>query len=181
MLANACVMPACAASGNVTAETAFGLISAPTTRAFMAWPANYPPSANTLDGREFWLRLGILVTTGGSITYGPSIRLYSGANTGLTTFTSDTAIITPSAPTISTATRLITIFARCQWDITSAHLNGSYTLEVDSAYTATAALTAGLTSGVATQSAIQFCVTGIFGTTNASNNAILKYFEMDLI
>ena len=170
-------MPACGASGNVVAETAFGLVSAPATRAFMG-PLATPQG---FDGREFWLRLGILVTTGTSSTYGPSIRLYSGGNTALTTFTNDTAIITPSAPTIATATRLITIAARCQWDSTTARLNGEYKMNADSAFTTWASLTAGLTSGVATQGAIQWCVTGIFGSTNAGNTAVLKYFEMDTI
>jgi hypothetical protein len=138
-----------------------------------------------LDGREFLLRLGIVVTTGTSSTYGPSIRLYSGGNTGLTTFTNDTAIITPAAPTIATVTRLITINARLMWSLdptpANSRLNGSYTMQVDTAFTAWATLTAGLSAGAGSAAVLNFCVTGIFGSTNASNTAVLKYLELDLV
>lgn len=169
-------MPGCGASGNVTAETAFGIGN---VRAFCAVPSWIQNSH--LDGRELGLRCGILVTTGGSLTYGPSIRFYSGGNTNLTTFTNDTAIITPSAPTIATATRMLTIEARVSWDPSTARLQGRYCWEVDATFTNWATLTAGLTSGVTNAGNIAFCVTGIFGTTQANNTAVLKYFEMDLI
>lgn len=173
----------CAASGNVVAETAFGIAPANTVRAFLTMPTLI--GSSSLDGREFLLRIGIVVTTGGAITYGPSIRLYSGGNTALTTFTNDTAIITPAAPTISTVTRLITINARLMWSLdptpANSRLNGSYTMQVDTAFTAWATLTAGLSAGAASAAALNFCVTGIFGTTNAANTAVLKYFECDLV
>lgn len=171
-------MPGTVASGNVTAETAFGLSGAATTRAFTP---SIPIPANSLDGHEMELRLGIIATTGTSSTYGPSIRLYSGGNTALTTFTNDTAIITPAAPTLATTTKLITITGRVSWDISTGHLNGYYMMTVDATFTTWAALTAGLTSGVSTQNLIRFCVTGIFGSSNGSNTAVLKYFEIDLV
>ncbi len=173
-------MPACSPSGNVIAETAFGISPANTVRAALVTPLTA-----SLDGRELVLRLGIVVTTGGVITYGPSIRLYSGGNTGLTTFTNDTAIITPAAPTISTVTRLITINARLMWSIdptpANSRLNGSYMMQVDTAFTAWATLTAGLSALAASAGVLNFCVTGIFGTTNGANTAVLKYFELDLV
>lgn len=172
-------MATCTASGNVTAETAFGVAPANTVRAFLAMPANI--SSTSLDGHEIILRAGILVTTGASLTYGPSIRLYSGSNTGLTTFTSDTAIVTPTAFTIATATRMFTVEARLSWDVTTARLQGRYCFEVDTTFTNWVTLTAGLTSGATNASNLSWCLTGIFGTTNASNTAVLKYFEMDLV
>jgi hypothetical protein len=168
----------CSASGNVTSETAFGLAPGNTVRGALNMPGWV--SNSSLDGHEIILRAGILVTTGASLTYGPSIRLYSGGNTNLTTFTNDTAIITPSAPTIATATRLISIEAILNWDVTTARLAGQYRMLVDTTFTAWATLTAGLSSGVANASSVNWCVTGIFGTTNGSNTAVLKYFEMDL-
>lgn len=172
-------MPTCSASGNVTAETAFGIAPANTVRAFLAMPSFV--SSSSLDGREIILRAGILVTTGASLTYGPSIRLYSGGNTALTTFTNDTAIVTPTAFTIATATRMFTVEARLSWDVTTARLQGRYCFEVDTTFTNWVTLTAGLASGVANAANIQWCMTGIFGTTNAGNTAVLKYFEMDLV
>jgi hypothetical protein len=176
-------MAGCAASGNVIAETAFGIAPANTVRAFLTMPTMI--GSSTLDGREFLLRLGIVVTTGASLTYTPSIRLYSGGNTALTTFTNDTAIITPGAITIATVTRLITINARLMWSIdptaANSRLNGSYTMQADTAFTAWAALTAGLSAGAASAAALDFCVTGIFGTTNGANTAVLKYCELDLV
>lgn len=172
-------MPQCAASGNVIAETAFCTIPANTVRGFLPMPATI--SNGYLDGREIILRLGILVTTGASLTYGPSIRLYSGGNTGTVTFTNDTAIVTPTVFTIATATRLFTCEARLSWDVTTARLQGRYCFEVDTTFTNWVTLTAGLSAGVTNASNLQWCVTGIFGTTNASNTAILKYFEMDVV
>lgn len=171
--------PQAAASGNVIAETAFGLIPGNTVRTTLAMPSGI--ANQYLDGREIVLRAGILVTTGGSLTYGPSIRLNSGGNTNLTTFTSDTAIITPTPFTIATATRLFTLIARLSWDAATARLNGQYAFNIDTVFTTWVTLTAGLTSGVANASALNWLITGIFGTTNGSNTAILKYFEMDVV
>jgi hypothetical protein len=176
-------MAGCFTQANPTAESAFCIAPAGTVRAFLAMPTAI--GSSTLDGREFLLRLGIVVTTGGAITYAPSIRLYSGGNTAATTFTNDTAIITPAAPTISTVTRLITINARAMWSLdptaANSRLNGSYTMQVDTAFTAWAAFTAGLSAGAASAAALAFCVTGFFGTTNGANTAVLKYMEADLI
>ena len=170
---------AAAASGNVTAETAFGQAAATSTRTTLTMPSNI--ANQYLDGREIVLRAGILVTTGGSLTYGPSIRLNSGGNTNLTTFTNDTAIVTPTPFTLATLTRLCTITARLSWDVTTARLNGSYCFNIDATYTNWVTLTAQLTSGVASASSIVWLITGIFGTTQANNTAVLKYFEMDVL
>lgn len=172
-------IPTCSASGNVTAESAFCLAPGNTVRGFAGLPGNI--SNSSLDGRELVLRCGILVTTGASLTYQPSVRLYSGGNTGLTTFTNDTAIITPTAFTLATVTRLFSLEARLNWDVATARLNGRYCFNIDTTFTNWVTLTAGLSAGVANASAIAFCLTGIFGTTNGSNTALLKYLELDLI
>ena len=172
-------MPGCAASGNVTAETAFGVNPANTVRAFCAMPSSIQNSH--LDGRELLLRMGILITGGTTTNYTPSLRLYSGGNTGLTTFTNDTAIATPAAFAVNTVTRLFTMQARLSWDVTTARLNGSFAYNIDTTFTTWATLTAGLSAGVANASAILWCLTGLFSATNGSNTAILKYFEMDLL
>jgi len=181
-MANSTTIAAChgtVGQGNVTAETAFGQASASTTRAFAqlpSWVGN-----DMIDGRELIVRAAWLVTTGGSLTYVPAIRFYRGDQTALTTFTNDVAVCVPSAVTIGTATRLLTINARMNWDKATARLNGCYTLQADTAFTAWAALTAGLSANVTNASAIGFFATGIFGTTQASNVALLKYLEIDLL
>lgn len=172
-------MPTCTASGNVTAETAFGVAPANTVRAFVSMPSNIQNS--TIDGRELLLRLGILVTGGTTTNYTPSIRLYSGGNAALTTFTNDTAIATPAAFAVNTVTRMFTMQARLSWDVTTARLNGAFAFNIDTTFTTWATLTAGLSAGVANASAILWCLTGLFSATNANNTAVLKYFEMDLV
>lgn len=181
-MANSNTVAAChgaAASGNVTAETAFGQASATTVRAFAQIPATF--TNDFFDGREMLIRAAWLATTGASLTYLPSIRFYRGDQLGLTTFTNDVAIATPSAVTIGTTTRLLTINARINWDKTTARLNGCYTLQADTVFTAWAALTAGLSANVANYNAIGFFATGIFGTTNGANTALLKYLEIDVL
>lgn len=172
-------MPTCSASGNVTAESAFCLAPAGTVRGFLAMPSWV--SNSSLDGRELALRIGILITGGTTTNYTPSVRLYSGGNTAATTFTNDTAVITPTAFAVNTVTRLCTILARLSWDVTTARLNGQYAFNIDTTFTNWVTLTAGLSAGVANASAISWCLTGLFSATNANNTAVLKYFEMDLI
>ncbi len=177
-------MPPCAPNLNLTAESAFLLATTGSAvRAFMSMPSWV--SDNYLDGHELALRASIYVITGGAITFAPSIRLYSGSNTGVGTFTNDTAIITPTPPTLSTVTRLMSIEARLTWDVNTARLNGRYCFQVDNAapatYTAWATLTAGLTTGVTHASNINWCLTGLFGTSQTANSATLKFFEMDLV
>lgn len=174
-------MPSCAASGNTTAETAFGLPPGNTVRAFCSWPAAISSSNPILDGHQFLMRCGILITGGTTTNYAPSVRLYTGNNTGLTTFTGDTAIITPTAFAVNSVTRLWTLQAYCSWDSTTARLNGWYSHQIDTTFTAPVTLTAGLSSGVANVSNLMWCVTGFFSATNANNTAVLKYFEIDLV
>jgi hypothetical protein len=171
-------MQVCAASGNVTSESAFCQAPGNTVRAYCAAPITLGNMA--FDGRLFALRAAILITGGTTTNYTPSVRLYSGNNTGLTTFTSDTAIITPSAFAVNSVTRLWVLEAKLYWDPTSARLNGYYQMAIDTTYTSPVTLTAGLSSGVTTESALQWCLTGLFSASNGSNTAILKYFEMDL-
>lgn len=173
-------MGGCSASGNVTAETAFCLAPGNTVRGFVALPSAYAITS-IMDGREFMLRTAILITGGTTTNYTPSIRLYSGGNTGLTTFTNDTAIVTPSAFAVNSVTRLCVITAVCQWDGATARMNGRYTFNIDTTQTNWVTLTAGLSAGVATPDLLRFCLTGLFSATNAGNTAICKYFEMDLL
>ena len=171
--------PAAAATGNVTVETAFGQAAATTVRTTLAMPANI--ANQYLDGREILLRAGILITGGTTTNFTPSIRLNSGGQTNLTTFTNDTAIITPTAFAVNTVTRLCSMTARLSWDVTTARLNGSYCFNIDTTYTNWVTLTAGLSSGVASASSIVWLITGLFSATNAGNTALLKYFEMDVL
>jgi hypothetical protein len=172
-------MAAPSASGNVTAETAFGLAPANTSRVVIAVPAGF--SNSVLDGRELILRLAILITGGTTTNYTPSVRLNSGGQSNLTTFTNDTAIITPTAFAVNTVTRLFNLTAKLIWDPTTARLNGQYAFNIDTTFTNWVTLTAGLSAGVTNATAIQWLVTGIFSATNANNTAILKVFEMDLL
>ncbi len=172
-------MPTCSASGNVTAEAAFCLAPAGTVRGFLAMPSYI--SNSSLDGHEIVLRAGILINGGTTTNYAPSIRLYSGGNTAATTFTNDTAIVTPTAFAVNTVNRLFTVEARLSWDVTTARLNGRYCFNIDTTFTNWVTLTAGLSAGAASAAALQWCLTGFFSATNAGNTAICKYFEMDLI
>jgi hypothetical protein len=175
-------IPLCSASGNVTAETAFGLAPANAVRAAVSVPAGW--SNSVMDGRELALRVGILVTTGGALTWRPGIRFYQTlGNTNLTTFNAnDTLIINPAAQTISTATALWTINARLAWDPTTGAMTGSYESRCGTVnYAVWAALTANVTANMASASLMSFFVTGIFGTTQANNTAVLKYAELDLL
>lgn len=171
-------MAAVNASGNVTAETAFGLAPAGSVRASLDMPAI---SNQALDGREFILRLGVLVTTGGALTWRPGIRFYQTvANVDLTTFNAaDTLIINPAAVSISTTTLLWTIQARLAWDATTGRVSGRYESALDGTFVTWAALTAAITANAGTATLLRFFPTGIFGTTQANNTARLKYFEMD--
>lgn len=167
-------------SGNITTvETAFGISPANTVRAVAVVPASY--NNQVLDGREMLIRYAVVVTTGGSITYASNIRFYRTDQTNLTTFTNDVAIATQAATSIATATRMVVGNARVSWDSTTARLNGSFCYNVDTAFTTWATLTAGLSANVATAPTIGFFITSTFGTANGSNNAILKYLEIDLL
>lgn len=174
-------MPQCSASGNVVAETAFGLIPLNTVRATLDMPANM--ANDYLDGREFFLRLGVLVTTGGALTWRPGIRFYqTTANTNLTTFNAnDTLIANPAAVSISTTTLLWSLLCRVSWDKTTGRLSGSMRSALDGTFVTDAALTAPITANAATATLLRFFPTGIFGTTNGANTAVVKYFEMDVV
>jgi hypothetical protein len=167
------------ASGNVIAETAFGLAPGNTVRTTIGIPSTFSNSA--LDGREILLRAGILITGGTTTNYTPSVRLNSGGQSTLTVFTNDTAIITPTAFAVNSVTRLCTLQARLSWDVTTARLNGQYAFNIDTTFTNWATLTAGLSAGVTNATSIVFLLTGLFSATNANNTAILKYFEMDVV
>lgn len=174
-------MPQCSASGNVVAETAFGLIPANTVRATLDMPANM--ANQYLDGREFVLRLGVLVTTGGALTWRPGIRFYqTTGNTNLTTFNAnDTLIINPTAVSISTTTLLWTIQARLSWDATTDRVSGRYESALDGTFVSWATLTAPITANATSATLLRFFPTGIFGTSNGANTAVVKYFEMDVV
>lgn len=167
------------ASGNVTAETAFGIAPANSVRAYIQIPSGSPNGI--LDGRELLLRASILITGGTTTNYTPALRFYRGDQTGLTTFTNDTAVATPSAFAVNSVTRLFNLQARMQWDVTTARLNGQFAFNIDTTFTTWATLSAGLSSNVTTATSVGFFLTGIFSASNAGNTAILKQLEMDLL
>lgn len=175
-------MPATAASGNVVAETAFGLVNASSTRAAVSLPTTF--ANQYLDGKELLMRCAVLVTTGGALTWRPGIRFYqTTANVDLTTFNAnDTLIINPTAQSISTTTVLWTLNARLAWDSTTGVMTGSYESRCSTVnYAVWAALTANVTANMGSANLISFYLTGIFGTTQASNTARMKYFELDVV
>jgi len=170
---------AVSASGNVVAETAFGLAPANTVRATVGVPAGF--SNGALDGREMLLRASILATGGTTTNYTAAIRANVGGNSNLTTFTNDIAIMTPTAMAVNSVTRLINIQARLWWDVTTARMNGAFAYNIDTTFTTWATLTAGLSASVTTAPSLVFLITGIFSASNANNTAILKQFELDLL
>lgn len=171
--------PATSASGNVTAETAFGVAPANTVRATVF----VPPGTNNgaIDGKEMLLRAAILITGGTTTNYTPSVRFHRNDQNGLTTFTNDVAIAVPSAFAVNSVTRLWTIHVRMTWDVTTARLNGQFAHNIDTTFTSWATLTAGLSANVAAATSIGFSMTGIFSASNAGNTAVLKYCELDLL
>src|SRR5579859_2274066 len=126
---------------NPTVETAFGqLVGSPyaastTTRATLVLPqyTTGPITAPTgtataalvpskFDGRPFRLRANFKVTGGTTTNFTGQIRFNSAANTNLTTFTGDNAIVSTGAIAVNSISASAFLEAICLWDSVSKQL-----------------------------------------------------------
>jgi hypothetical protein len=86
-----------------------------------------------------------------------------------------------SSRTLSTITRPWNLQLDCVWDSTSQRLSGqSNGFSSETIETANAAITA-LTGVDATTGKVGFVVSAIFGSTNASNSAVLDGFVLEVL
>src|SRR5215831_12279461 len=116
------------------------------------------------------------VTTGTTSNWTP--KLYYGNST---TIGSNTGIAAPSGVSLATLTRSWYIAATLNWDSGSKRLTGSFDSQIGDTYVAPASLSVvavSLKKKAADITTVGFSVTGIFGSTNASNTAVVDFFEI---
>lgn len=132
--------------------------------------ASSPTYVNdSVDGRQFKVRVVGLVTVAASSTF--QVSLYSGSSS---TSSSDTLISISASYTITTASTINFIFENnLLWDSTSSHLNGWFYSDVNNVFTGAAAITA-ITNLSVTN--LQFIPSFAFGTSNAGNTVTVKEF-----
>lgn len=175
--------------GNVTSQTAFStnLGLGTTTRALLS--AEPDIAGGLIDGRPFMIRAMFKLTSGTTSTYEGSIYWNSGDNTNLTTFTDDVLIAQYTTASLASGSATLFLEAQLLWDSASEQLAGFYTGNglsntatpalVKSAATLTTANP--ITTDLVSTSALQFFVTGEFGTSNSSNVATLVEFSLSSI
>ena len=101
--------------------------------------ASSPTYVNdSVDGRQFKVRVVGLVTVAASSTF--QVSLYQGSSS---TSSSDTLVAISASYTITTASTVNFIFENdLIWDSTSSHLNGWFFSDVNNTFTGGAAITA---------------------------------------
>ena len=162
-----------AALGNATSETIFQDSSSNPVAAYI------PATWNLVEGKTGTLK----VKCGGRVTGGTTtnwtVALYWGTDS---TASNNTKIAAPSAfSVVSTSTNWY-IEATLIWDSTSKTVNGWYAAQVGSTKTAETTISnvptaVDLTAGESTS--LGLTVTGIFGSTNASNTAYLDFLDVE--
>ena len=137
--------------------------------------ASSPTYVNdSVDGRQFKIRVVGLVTVAASSTF--QVSLYQGSSS---TSSSDTLIAISASYTITTASTINFVFQNdLLWDSTSAKLNGWFLSDVNNVYTGAAAITA-ITSLSVTN--LNFIPAFTFGTSNAGNTVTIKEFLVESV
>jgi hypothetical protein len=132
--------------------------------------ASSPTYVNdSVDGRQFRIRIVGLVTVSASTTF--QVSLYQGTSS---TTTSDTLVSISSSYTITTASTINFLFENnLIWDSTSSHLNGWFQSDVNNVFTGSVAITA-ITNLSVTN--LTFIPTFVFGTGNAANTVTIREF-----
>ena len=124
---------------------------------------------DSVDGRQFKVRVVGLVTVAASSTF--QVSLYQGSSS---TSSSDNLISISASYTITTASTINFIFENnLIWDSTSSHLNGFFFSDVNNTFTGGAAITA-ITNLSVTN--LVFIPAVSFGTSNSGNSVIIKEF-----
>lgn len=158
---------------NPTAKSAFPTITGGSTRAVLS-DRNY----GSMHGRLFRVRAAFKVTGGTTTNFTPSIMLNSGANTNLTTFTSDTDLTALSARAFNSVTRMWSITLELIWDGTTQALYGRKIWLQDTVF-ATPVVISGSGPTVSAATGFDFICTGFFSVSNAANTAVVTEFTMD--
>lgn len=185
--------------GNVTTESAFPAknpiggssagYGAGTTRAFVAPPVSPAGAFDLFDGRPLGVFADLVLTAGASENITVKLYLNAGGNTNLTTFTNDVNFYSTSTVATGAAiTAPLSIDVRLYWDSVGQAISG-YLVNLYKGINATTAISGPtiLNSGTAVSTSITteqlaygvgiFC-TVLFGTSNASNAAVLKELSL---
>lgn len=175
--------------GNVTSETVFAPSGA-TVRSPLAVRSDI--SGGILDGMPFRLRAVVKAVPGTSGNFTAAVRFNSGANTNLTTFTSDNVFLTSGAVALGTqAASVFALSAVLVWDSAAQRIAGVnesvcfHTIATPAVlFSGASAVTATnnpVATSVTTVAGLSFIVTGLFGTGNAANAATLLELGLDQI
>lgn len=140
------------------------------------------PGGSRMNGKVFLVRASGRATTGGSYTWAPGLQYTADVNAAAAaTAANNTDLVTATARSIATATRSWLIRAELIWDSTSQRLQGTWGAAnaetVDAFGTQITALTA-IDLSLETAG---FVITGIFGTTHASNIGRLDSFTLEVL
>ncbi len=127
---------------------------------------------DSVDGRQFKVRLTGVTTVGAGSTF--QVSLYQGSSS---TSASDTLVAISTSYTITVASSINWVFeSNLLWDSTTSHLNGWFYSDVNNVYTAAAAITA-ITNLTVTN--LNFIPAFSFGTPNAANTVTVKEFLVE--
>lgn len=173
-----------AALGNATSETQFTTTAVSGGLAAASVLMCRIPASNVLKGRPFVLNVAGRVTTGTTSNY--TAKVYFGGNT---TPSNNTQIATTGAVSVASAKSNWGLNIEMFWDSTSQVLNGVFygwnhtssvaqaTLSAQPTSVDLSATEVTLNSGIGATSLV-FTVTGLFGSSNASNTAFVDVFEV---
>ena len=129
---------------------------------------------DSVDGRQFRIRVVGLVTVSASSTF--QVSLYQGTSSATS---ADTLIAISASYTITTASTINFVFEdNLLWDSTSQKLNGWFQSDVNNVFTGSAANTA--VTGLSVTS-LQFIPAFTFGTSNAANTVTVKEFLVESV
>lgn len=172
-----------AAGGTITlatnAETSFPTITGGAVRTYTSLFRNNPVPKGIAEGKLFTLKFAYAYVRGTTTNVSTSIRFYSGGNTNLTTFTSDTAILAAITDASTTGNGKVFGHIDFTWDSISTRLEGMYSMTWQTAVPLHQRLVALSATATSTLANIAFCITTTFSTGNAGNTATLLYLYID--
>lgn len=142
------------------------------------------PASNKLKAKPWYVLVGGRAGSGTTSNF--TAAVYFGNST---TISSNTAIATTSTNALASANHNWFLEILCMWDSTSKKIQGNFTGQVANTLVALAALSNVVTSVDLSLADTDFSataagtnklltVTGLFGSSNASNTAIVDYFEI---
>lgn len=177
--------------GNVTSTSAFPTVSGGSTRAFVGVRADLGSGVGIMDGVPFRVRAVIKAVPGTSGNGTAAVYWYAGANTDLTTLTSDKIFLTSGAVALGTqGASYYVLSAMLIWDSVAKRLAGVnetsfHTIATPAALFSGAFAVTATNNPVATSvtsiDSLKFFATFLFGTSNASNAATLVELNLDSV